>query len=217
MITSYDTMPFGIYLKVLDVIEDKDRSPLDVQVGLIALLDGTTEDEVLDLPVPEFHKRAAQLAFLEVPAPDPKPVPLPRVLNIGGMDLRTIDDPAAMNTSQFVDYQTLVQQGRSAWPALLAVFLVPYGKTYGHSGDDDPKAYDIEAVRKAVAEELTVVQVEGAAAFFLKRWRRQLGRSLTSLNRRVRRLLRTVKDPSLSTPLRKQLKALEELGAGLTR
>ena len=217
MITSYDTMPFGIFIKVLDIIEDKDRSPLDVQVGLIAALERKAEDWVLDLPVTEFRKRAAQLDFLTVPAPEPKPVPLPRVLKIGGFDLRTVDDPAKMNTSQFVDYEALIRQGRKAYPALLSVFLVPYGKVYGHTGDDDPKAYDVEAVRTAIAEELTVVQVEGAAAFFLKRWRSALSRSLTSLRRRVERLVRGIKDPALTTPLLRRLKDLERRGDGLTR
>lgn len=217
MISSYDTMPFGIYLKVLDVIEDRDRSPLDIQVGLIALLDGKTEDEVLDLPVNEYQRRAAALAFLEEPAPEPRPVRLPSVLRIGGMELRTIDDPANMNTAQFVDYQALIQQGRAAWPSLLAVFLVPLGKTYGHSGDDDPRAYDVDAVRRAIADDLTVVQVEGAAAFFLKTWRKRLHRSLTSLTRRTERLIRGIKDPDLSTRLLTQLRDLQRRGDGLTR
>lgn len=215
MITSYDNLPYRDYLRIIDIVEDKDRSEFDKQVALVAILDGKTEAQVLDLPIADFKACAKQLAFLEAPAPDPVPVRPPNHIRLGGFDLRIVM-PEKMNTAQFVDYQQLLPQGRSAMPSLLSVFLVPVGKVYGHTGDDDPKAYDIEAVRAAVAT-ITVTRLEGVAAFFLMRWRQRLSRSLRSLDRRLERMIPLVKDPAKQLELRLRLRRLRQLGDGLTR
>lgn len=207
-------MPYGIYLRLLDILDDKDRSEIDKQVAIIAALDGKTETEVLDLPLDEFKKRTAALEFLEKPAPEPVPVRPPNRITLGGISLRLVGTDA-LNTAQFIDFEQFVQMGHRGYVNILSVFLVPPGKTYGHTGDDDPKAYDIEAVRRAIADNLTVTRVEAASAFFLKRWRLLLLRSMTSLETRLRLLLRMVKNKERREEISAKLTALHKLGAGL--
>lgn len=216
MITSYDTMPFGVYNAILDILDDKDRSPLDQQVAIVAALCGCSEQDILDLPVPEFKTRTHALAFLEAPPPEPHPVRPASHIRLGVMDLRLVP-PEKMNTAQFVDFEQLVKAGRKAQARLIAVFLVPPGKTYGHTGDDDPHAYDVDAVADAISRYLTVSQVEGTAAFFWTRWSRRLLRSLTSLTRVLERMARKIKDPALYSEMQQRLTHLRRLGDGLTR
>lgn len=187
MITSYDTMPYGIYLKLLDVIEDKDRSELDKQVALVALLDGKTETEVLDLPLDQFRERTAAMSFLEAPVPPRKPGrTFPESITLAGQKCTILHDVEAITTAQFVDYQSLAQMGNAGLPGIVALMIVPEGKAYGHTGAGDPLAYDVEAIRRAVAEEMTVTQVNDLAAFFLQEWDESLNRSLTSLSKKAK-------------------------------
>lgn len=188
MITSYDTMPYGIYLQLLEVIEDKDRSDLDKQVALVALLDRKTEAEILDLPLEEFRERTAALEFLERAAQAPKDLgKFPERMTLAGMTCKVTRDVSRINTAQFVDYQTLIKQGAKALPAVVAIMIVPVGKVYGHTGEGDPLAYDVERIRRAVADELTVTQVNRLAAFFLREWTASLETSLTSLRQLAER------------------------------
>ena len=213
MITSYDTMPLGIYNRITAILDDKDKSAFDQQVAIVAALDGLTEQQVLDLPVPEFKARTHQLGFLEAPAPEPTPTRPDRVIRAGDFDLRIVM-PGDMNTAQFVDYQTLVTADRLDYPALLAVFLVPYGKTYGHSGDDDKRSYDVEAVRRAISDSFTVTYANNVCAFFLRRFERSFNRTVTSFTRNLERAAKKVKDPSKRSEIQERLRALQELGAG---
>lgn len=218
MITSYDQMPIGIYIKLLEVIEDKDRSELDKQVGLVALLAGMTEQQVLDLPVPDFAELSHQLAFLQEPAPSADiPDTLPERVNLGGLELEVIRSVEEINTAQYVDYQQLAPQGRAGIPGIVALMLVPPGKVYGHNGKSDPLAYDAEAVRQAVANHLTVTEANRYAGFFLREWGASLKRSLTSLRQAAG------ENPTAETVIRlAQLERLQEevdswsSGAGLT-
>ena len=188
MITSFDAMPLGVYIKVLDTLEDKDRDELMTQVGLVAALCRCTEQEVLDLPVPEFSERAHKLGFLETPPPEHVPESLPERITLAGVEYEVHADPEKITTAQYVDYQTLIQQGRDGWPGLVALLLVPVGKGYGHTGAGDPLAYDIAKVKAAIADHMPVAQANGLMAFFLRRHVASTRRSLTSLQKEIKRL-----------------------------
>ena len=188
MITSFDTMPLGVYCRVLDVLEDAARDDLMTQVGLVAALCRCSEQEVLDLPVPDFSERTHKLAFLETPPPENVPDSLQDRITLDGKEYEVHADPEGINTAQFVDYQSLIQQGRSGWPGLVALCVIPAGKAYGHAGPGDPLGYDIKAVRAAIADHMPVATANGIMAFFLRRHVALQKASLTSLTREVRRL-----------------------------
>lgn len=188
MITTFDDMPLGVYIRVLDVLEDNSRDDLMTQVGLVAALSRCPEQEVLDLPVPSFSERSHRLGFLESPPPENVPDTLPERLTLAGEEYEVHADPETVTTAQYVDYQALLQQGRAGWPGLVALCLVPVGKGYGHSGPGDPLAYDIKKVKESIADNMPVAQANGIMAFFLRRHVALSRASLTSLRREVRRL-----------------------------
>lgn len=212
MINSFDTMPLGVYCRVLDVLEDKDRDELMTQVGLVAALCRCTEQEVLDLPVPEFSARTHQLGFLETPPPEYVPDALPERITLAGVEYEVHADPEGINTAQYVDYQQLVEQGRDGWPGLVALCIVPVGKGYGHTGPGDPLAYDIGKVRRDISEHMPVAQANGFMAFFLRRHVEYVRRSLTSLKAELPR----IRDKEQRAKARRQVSRAESALAVLT-
>lgn len=188
MTTTYDAMPLGMYCRILDVLEEKDRDDLMTQVGLIAALCDCPEQEILDLPVPEFSARAHRLGFLETPPPSAVPDALPERISLAGNDYEVHADPMTVNTAQYVDYQGFCQQGRAGWPGIVSLMLIPPGKAYGHTGPGDPLGYDAERVRADIAAHMPVTQANAFAAFFLARHLRLTSASLTSLSEEVRRM-----------------------------
>ena len=203
MITNYEEMPLGVYIKVLEILEDEKRDELSTQVGLVAALSRCTEEEILLLPVPEFSDRAHQLGFLENVPPETVYKEAPKTVTLNGEDYEVHTDPDKLTTAQFVDYQTVIKQGRPGWPGLVAILLVPAGKGYGHTGAGDPLAYDAEAVRKAVAEYMPVGQANGLVNFF---WRKSVSSaraSLTSLTSKVDRLPKGPKKEQAKKQLRR--------------
>lgn len=188
MITSYETMPLGVYINVLAILEDEKRDELSTQVGLVAALSKCTEEEVLLLPVPEFSERAHQLGFLENAPAETIFTEAPKTIELNGKTYEVHADADKLTTAQFVDYQTVIKQGREGWPGLVAILLVPEGKGYGHTGAGDPLAYDAEEVKKAVADYMPVGQANGLVNFFWRKSVESARASLTCLTSKIDRL-----------------------------
>jgi hypothetical protein len=211
MTTTYDAMPLGMYCRVLDVLEDTKRDDLMTQVGLIAALCNCSEQEVLDLPVPEFSDRAHRLGFLETPPPHSVPDALPERITLNGHEYEVHADPMEVNTAQYVDYQTFIQQGRAGWPGIVSLMLIPPGKAYGHTGPGDPLAYDAAKVRADIASYMPVTQANALAAFFQRRHLRLMSSSLTSLRREVQRMPEGKERTAAEQNLRRAWEALEAI------
>ena len=188
MITNYEEMPLGVYTKILSILEDEKRDDLSTQVALVAVLTGMTEQEVLLLPVPDFSDLAHQLGFLETPPAEKVMEEAPKTIELNGKIYEVHADPTALNTAQFLAYQTAIKEGRDGWPALVSILLVPEGKAYGHTGTGDPLAYDADAVTKEVAEYMPVTIANALANFFWRRSVESARASLTSLTSKFDRL-----------------------------
>lgn len=213
MTTTFDAMPLGMYCRVLDVLEDTGRDDLMTQVGLIAALCNCSEQEVLDLPVPEFSARAHALGFLESPPPKDVPDTVPERITLNGHEYEVHADPMEVNTAQYVDYQTFVQQGRAVWPGIVSLMLIPPGKAYGHTGPGDPLAYDAARVRADIADHMPVAQANGLAGFFLTRHLRLMRSSLTSLKREVQRMPEGKERTAAAQNLQRAWEAMEAIRA----
>lgn len=188
MITSYDEMPLGVYVRILEILEDETRDEVSTQVALVAALTGMTEQEVLLLPVPDFSDYAHKLGFLETPPAEKVMEEAPKTIELKGKQYEVHTDPNALNTAQFLAYQGAVKEGRAGWPALVSILIVPAGKGFGHVGPGDPLAYDADEVTKEVAEHMPVTIANALANFFLRRSVESARASLTSLTSTIDRL-----------------------------
>ena len=182
MITSYKELPLGLYLDILAL--PKDGPELDYQVRVVAILNGMTEDEVLDLPLEKYKELAAAADFLTAPvlSDDGRHVHdgkrLPDAFTLGGEVLVLTRSTKEMVVAQYVDFQTF---GRdlAAIPSLLSCLLIPKGKTYN-------EGYDPAEVQRLIREYLPTSDAYAIAAFFLRTFAVSIRGTLTSSLRRLK-------------------------------
>lgn len=173
MITNYDTLDLGRYLKI-DRILHTPAEEIDKQVQIVAILADMTPEQVLLLPLADYSRMAAESAFLGVLC-EPKPTD-GQPIKAGKWLLVPTKDFTKINTAQYVDFQTFAKDFPSTLPELLSCFLVPFGQKYNDG-------YDIAEVQEAVRE-LTLPEAVGLAAFFFNSFSESIRASITSLESR---------------------------------
>jgi hypothetical protein len=170
MIDNYNKITLGLYLEVDAVLQDKGADDLDKQVRIIALLDGTTPEAVLTLPLKEYSAKAAATDFLRHECP---PVSAPSRVISGDFVLIPTKDFTTITTAQYVDFQTFSKGGTAKLPELIAVLLVPEGHNYNDG-------YDVAKVVRVVRD-LPLPMALGLSAFFFGQLVQSIQASLTSL------------------------------------
>ena len=169
MIDNYTNLPLGLYLDI-DAVLQSDAEDIDKQVRIIALLDGTTTEAVLALPLKEYSAKAAATDFLRHDCP---PISAPSRVISGDFVLRPTKDFTNITTAQYVDFQTFSKGGTAKLPELIAVLLVPEGRNYNDG-------YDVAQVVRVVRD-LPLPVALGLSAFFFGQLVQSIQASLTSL------------------------------------
>lgn len=169
MIDNYNTLTLGLYLDI-DAVLQSDAEEIDKQVRIIALLDGTTPEAVLALPLKEYSAKAAATDFLRHECP---PVSAPSRVISGDFVLIPTKDFTTITTAQYVDFQTFSKGGTAKLPELIAVLLVPEGRNYNDG-------YDVAQVVRVVRD-LPLPVAIGLSAFFFGQLVQSIQASLTSL------------------------------------
>lgn len=209
IIDSYARTPLGRYLDIIALPQPDDDRGADYIVSVLAILYGMTEDAVLDLPLPEFRRRAEAAHFLTQPLPRSDGKRIAKAYRLGDLTLAPVTSAAKMTAAQYVDFQQLNSGDPQSLPAMLSCVLVPEGHRYG-------EGYDFADVRRAIADLLTVNEAEAISAFFLRRYLRSTLNTLTSF-RLALRLLPRRKKTKETRELAEKVKALTDLlraGAG---
>lgn len=169
MIDNYTNLPLGLFLDI-DAILQSDAEEIDKQVRIIALLDGTTTEAVLALPLNEYADKAAATDFLRHDCP---PVSAPSRVISGDLVLIPTNDFTNITTAQYVDFQTFSKGGNQKLPELIAVLLIPEGHKYNDG-------YDVAQVVRVVRD-LPLPVALGLSAFFFGQLVQSIQASLTSL------------------------------------
>lgn len=156
MIDSYDKLPIGLYLQLCDA-DERAADDLERMTERVALLSGMSEQDVLNLELPEFQKRCEVSRFLERDAPTGK---LADKYSIGDFVLIPCRDMRKMTAGQYIDYQAYCKQKDVHIVDILSCFLVPKGMKYNDG-------YDIEGVKTAISDNLSVVEVNALFSFFV--------------------------------------------------
>ena len=169
MIDNYTNLPLGLYLDI-DAVLQSDAEDIDKQVRIIALLDGTTPEAVLALPLKEYSAKAAATEFLRHDCP---PISAPSRVISGDLVLMPTKDFTNITTAQYVDFQTFSKGGTAKLPELIAVLLVPEGRNYNDG-------YDVAQVVRVVRD-LPLPVALGLSAFFFGQLVQSIQASLTSL------------------------------------
>lgn len=205
-IDTYDRLPLGMYWQILQICREEGRDDLSRQVGIVSLLSGLTEDEVLDLPLSDYSDMAGRMRFLEQ-APDTDGRPR-KSYRVDGWTLVPVTDARRMTAAQYIDFQSFAKQGAEGVPGLLSCLLVPEGRRYGDG-------YDPAEVQSAVRDHMPVADALRLQAFFLASCRRSMADTLSSSAVRVLELRRPARlKAALLRRMWRTRRALLQNGAG---
>ena len=179
MITSYRQLPLGLYEEILRINADT-ADELERQARIIAVLDGTTYEQVLDLPLADYAERAAAAAFLA--QEDKGDHRMADAYKLGGFTLVPVRDFTKLTAGQYIDFQTYTKAGyEDHIVEILSVVLVPKGHKYGDG-------YEFAAVQAAIRQHLCVSDALAVLAFFFVALKDLIGSSLTYSRTLAKRL-----------------------------
>lgn len=170
--TYYD-LTIDKYLQIKDALENAEDD-LNTQVTLLSIINECTEDELLDLPLAEYHKKVADLAFLSEPL-NPRPN-CPKTITIDKEVFESVRDVKQFTAGQYIDYNSLIKSEDfySVLPNILACFFIPKGKDYG-------KDYDIMEVAKKIKYNVSIGLAMDVCFFFQMKSIRSINRMLDYL------------------------------------
>lgn len=211
--TYYD-LTIDKYLQIKEVLENAEDE-LETQVTILSIINECTEDELLDLPLAEYHKKVADLAFLSEPL---KPrANCPKTITIDKEVFESIRDIKKFTAGQYIDYQNLIKSDNfeTVLPNILACFFVPKGKDYG-------KDYDIMEVAEKIRNNFSIGLALDVCFFFQTQSLRSISRMLDYLDLMTKIQMRKTKDPEIKKKMKMALEMIQELrdsfknGAGST-
>ncbi len=179
-IDNYRDLPVGKYEEIVHLCREE-MTDVDRRVGIIAILSGLTEDEVLRLPLDKFTEYSAKSRFIEVECPENMIPGVARSYQLGGMVLLPVTDIRKITAAQYIDFQTFAQDKENKFVELLSCFLIPRGCDYNDG-------YDVLDVHKAIRNEMSVAECLALLAFFFKGWLRSIRNILSSSGRMVRKI-----------------------------
>lgn len=155
---SFSKLMLGDYIDIMDICKDDSLEEIDKQVKVISILTGRTEDDILNLSIPEYKGLVTRSRFLEQPLPDS--TRLADSYKIGKFCLIPVTDFRKVTTAQYIDFQSFHQAGMEEHIVeILSCLLVPQGKIYNQD-------YDIIEVQKDIRDNLSVADGLSLYAFF---------------------------------------------------
>lgn len=200
--TYYD-LTIDKYLQIKEVLENA-TDDLSTQVALLSVLNECTEDDLLDMPLPEYKDKLADLAFLSQPL-EPKPN-CPKTITIDKQVFEAVRDIKQFTAGQYIDYQNLIKADDfySIIPNLLAVFFIPKGKDYG-------KDYDIMEVAEKIKNNVSIGFALDVCFFFQQQSINSINRTLDSLVLMTKLQIMKTKNKETKSKMKLALTKLMEL------
>lgn len=166
----WDNISVGEFIELRTIITDESRDAESKKIAIAALLQGVTEDELLDMPLAEAHE-AFELA--EQLNSRPKRARVRTIYRVGPWTLRATE-AQEMSVAQWVDFQTYGREMEKHLVDILSVALVPEGKSYNDG-------YDIEKLKVDITNKMMIPDALAVCFFFQRRWLKSMHRILTFL------------------------------------
>ena len=179
-IDNYRKLPIGKYIDIVKLCETE-MDEVDRKVKIVGILTGLTDDEVLNLPLPEFTECCAKAKFLDKECPGNLIPSLSKSYPVGDFVLVPVTDMRKVTTAQYIDFQTFAKDKEHNFVEMLSCFLVPKGMDYN-------EGYDILEVHNAIKAEMSVAEVLALLAFFFRKWVQSIRSTQSSLERMAMKL-----------------------------
>ena len=204
MIDSYDKLTVGTYERLLAIQEMEGIDENELTLEVLAVLAGTTVDELMRMPLEDYYAIRAAGSFLLL---QPEPRDIRDAYELGGWRVRPVRKVQQMTAAQFIDFKEWAKLKGRHTAAILSCFLVPEGKAYG-------EGYDGEELIRAIDDHLAMSDAVALDAFFFTLSIRSIHASLSSLGRGMTARERLTPE---ARRWRRALRALRKSGAGWRR
>ena len=200
--TYYD-LTIDKYLQIKEILE-QGEDDLQMQVAMLCVINECGEDDLLDLPLNEYKRKAAELSFLRQ-SPQPRPQ-CPKTITIDKEVYESIRDIKKLTAGQYIDYQSLLKSEDfySIIPNILAIFFVPKGKDYG-------KGYDIMDEVEKIRNNISIGFALDVCFFFQMQSISSIKRTLDCLVLMTKVKMFKTKDKEMKEKLRTALEKIQEL------
>ena len=175
---SWDYITGEKYWSIIDILQS-DEDDITKQAELVAIIEGISVDEVLNMPIQESAQKVKSLAFLNefhmAEFKDIKSIPM------CGKTYNVITDMSKLTTAAFIDYNTYTKLSfRDAYDKILSCFIIPAGFIYNDG-------YDVVEVQKVIRENLPWAEVQGLLGFLVRGYVKQFKRSRQFLIKAIKK------------------------------
>ena len=182
IVKDWKDVTLGMFQRMNEISKREDES--DRVVGFVALFNGMTEDDVLNLPLDKFKDYVKDLGWMNTPPDIEQPK---EEYKINGNDYVLTMNFHKLTTAQYIDFQGYVKS--DDYSQMLSVFLIPKGKRYNDG-------YDVYKVQQDL-KTMPVGEVLGLMGFFIilyRSWSRAL---LKYSSRILKKAAKREKNPEL--------------------
>lgn len=173
IIDNMHKLPIGKYLRILE-IGKREAEEIDKSTAILQVLTDWSTTDLEGLSLNEYSALVSGCGWL---FEQPKPTKMQRTYKIGDFELR-LTDAKDICTAQYIDFQAYAKDMDSYIVELLSALLVPKGKRYG-------EGYDIERLRKHIAQYMPTDTAMTLVGFFLNNAQQSIGNILHSLEQTI--------------------------------
>ena len=177
MIDTYDRLPLGRYMDIVQISRDESLDDLDRQIAIISVLSGMGTEDILALDLASFSELSLRTSFLNREA---KEGSVAGSYRLGKLELVRVKDFRSLTAGQYIDFQQYCKNGAEIVD-LLSVILIPKGHRYNDG-------YDTDDVRKAIGDHLTLPEALALQGFFFRSSKELIDSSLSCWEAEIRRM-----------------------------
>ena len=173
MIDSYKTLSVGKYMEIRELLK-QELDEMDLQAEILAVLNDTTVDEIMKLPLPKYSEYVRLSTFL-TEKPKPK-AECPKKITLNDRKYYVIKKAEELTAAQYIDYQNYMKMKDpdSKLAEILSIFIIPEGKKY-------VEGYDITEVINDIKDYLPILSAFNICFFFRKKQAESIERTLIYL------------------------------------
>lgn len=158
MITSFSALNLSKFREIQQIVKDGGDWQ-DMNLRIVSVLSGISVEELCNMPIGEVSELVEKARFLDDPIPEER---VHDKYKIGDFVLVPTFDVQKYTTAQYVDFQQLMKAPDDNQIEILSCLLIPKGKKYN-------VGYDLDEVKRAIAEHISVSTSTSLFAFFLAR------------------------------------------------
>lgn len=163
----WNDLTIGQYERICSIFKE-DIDDEEKMIGVVTVVYGVTEDEVMRQPLTRTRDMIASVEGLKT---SPDDVRTKKRYRLKGKLYNVCLDADKITTAQYIDYQTYSKDLERNIAEILSVVLIPRGKRYG-------EGYDVAKLIGDIRESFPLGDALSIAKVFRYRWLKSIRRSL---------------------------------------